>query len=196
VSEKASPRPNPRRATAARPLSNCHGLSLTYHGLHRLSLKIPDQQCEGTAGQDCITRSHDRIERASLEHFAPTGARAKSRYRLLGFAARLIEHRSRHGPRLPNANLTFNACCANEYVGVPIASGSGFELSNGRWGFQRQTLVQSSEAMLSLIGEFARFLWVRKKFWLIPIMAMMVAVGGLLVLSQGSVIAPFIYTVF
>ena len=83
-----------------------------------------------------------------------------------------------------------------EYVGVTIATGSGFELSNGRWGFQRQTLVQSSEAMLSLIGEFARFLWARKKFWLIPIMAIMLTVGGLLVLSQGSVVAPFIYTLF
>jgi len=50
--------------------------------------------------------------------------------------------------------------------------------------------------MLSLVGEFARFLWARKKFWLIPIMAVMLTVGGLLVLSQGSVVAPFIYTLF
>jgi hypothetical protein len=50
--------------------------------------------------------------------------------------------------------------------------------------------------MLSVMGEFGRFLWTRKKFWLIPIMAIMLAVGGLLVLSQGSVVAPLIYTLF
>jgi hypothetical protein len=37
---------------------------------------------------------------------------------------------------------------------------------------------------------------VRKKFWLLPIMVMMAVFGGLVVLSQGSVIAPFIYTLF
>jgi hypothetical protein len=50
--------------------------------------------------------------------------------------------------------------------------------------------------MFSLIGEFARFLWTRKKYWLIPIMMIMLTIGGLLVLSQGSVVAPFIYTLF
>ena len=57
-------------------------------------------------------------------------------------------------------------------------------------------LVKASEAMLSLVGEFARFLWAQKKFWLIPIMAIILTVGALLVLSQGSVVAPFIYTLF
>ena len=37
---------------------------------------------------------------------------------------------------------------------------------------------------------------VRKKFWLLPIMVMIAVFGGLVVLSQGSVIAPFIYTLF
>jgi hypothetical protein len=36
----------------------------------------------------------------------------------------------------------------------------------------------------------------RRKFWLVPILVMMVLLGGLIVLSQGSVIAPFIYTLF
>lgn len=40
------------------------------------------------------------------------------------------------------------------------------------------------------------FLKVRKKFWLLPIMIMMVLLGGLLVLTKGSAIAPFIYTIF
>ncbi len=36
----------------------------------------------------------------------------------------------------------------------------------------------------------------RKKFWLLPILIMMVVFGGLVVLSQGSAVAPFIYTIF
>jgi hypothetical protein len=37
---------------------------------------------------------------------------------------------------------------------------------------------------------------IRKKFWLLPIMLMMLLVGGLVILTQGSAIAPFIYTIF
>jgi len=44
--------------------------------------------------------------------------------------------------------------------------------------------------------EFWRVLRVRKKFWLLPIMVMMLVFGLLLVLTQGSAIAPFIYTLF
>lgn len=37
---------------------------------------------------------------------------------------------------------------------------------------------------------------VRKKFWLLPVIVMMAVFGGLVVLSQGSAVAPFIYTIF
>jgi hypothetical protein len=47
-----------------------------------------------------------------------------------------------------------------------------------------------------LIGEFWRFLKVRKKWWLLPIILVMALVGALLVFAQGSVLAPFIYTLF
>lgn len=40
------------------------------------------------------------------------------------------------------------------------------------------------------------FLRERKKFWLLPIIVMMAVFGGLVVLSQGSAVAPFIYTIF
>ena len=40
------------------------------------------------------------------------------------------------------------------------------------------------------------FLLARKKYWLIPVVLVMVMFGGLLVLSQGSAVAPFIYTIF
>ena len=46
------------------------------------------------------------------------------------------------------------------------------------------------------IAELWEFLWVRKKFWLLPIFVMMTLFGGLIVLSQGSAVAPFIYTIF
>lgn len=49
---------------------------------------------------------------------------------------------------------------------------------------------------MSFIKELWLFLRVRKKFWLFPIMLLMVLLGGLLVLAKGSAIAPFIYTIF
>ncbi len=49
---------------------------------------------------------------------------------------------------------------------------------------------------MSFFSELWRFLRVRKKFWMLPILLMMVLLGGLLVLTQGSAVAPFIYTIF
>ena len=50
--------------------------------------------------------------------------------------------------------------------------------------------------MLDFIKEFWEFLKVRKKYWLLPIVIVLVLFGGLIILSQGSVVAPFIYTIF
>jgi hypothetical protein len=49
---------------------------------------------------------------------------------------------------------------------------------------------------MDFVVELWRFMRVRKKFWLLPILIMMVVFGGLVVLTKGSVIAPFIYTLF
>ncbi|HQS36597.1 MAG TPA: DUF5989 family protein [Methylotenera sp.] len=49
---------------------------------------------------------------------------------------------------------------------------------------------------MSLIKELWAFVRSRKKYWLLPIMIMMVALGALIVLAQGSAVAPFIYTLF
>ncbi len=49
---------------------------------------------------------------------------------------------------------------------------------------------------MDFIAELWMFLKVRKKFWLLPIIVMMAVFGGLVVLSQGSAVAPFIYTIF
>ena len=44
--------------------------------------------------------------------------------------------------------------------------------------------------------EFWNFLKIRKKFWLLPIILVLALFGGLIILSQGSAVAPFIYTIF
>lgn len=50
--------------------------------------------------------------------------------------------------------------------------------------------------MLDLLKDLAGFMAERKKFWLAPIILVMVLLGALLVLGQGSAVAPFIYTLF
>ena len=49
---------------------------------------------------------------------------------------------------------------------------------------------------MSLFMELWRFMRARKKFWLLPILVVMFLLGGLLILAQGSAVAPFIYTLF
>lgn len=49
---------------------------------------------------------------------------------------------------------------------------------------------------MSFYVEFFQFLKVRKKYWLLPIILMLALFGGLVVLTQGSAVAPFIYTLF
>jgi hypothetical protein len=49
---------------------------------------------------------------------------------------------------------------------------------------------------MSLVSELWAFLRERKKFWLLPLLCVLLVVGALLVLAQSSAIAPFIYTIF
>jgi hypothetical protein len=51
-------------------------------------------------------------------------------------------------------------------------------------------------AKWELFKEFWQFLKVRKKWWLTPIVLMLIVLGGLIVFTQSSVVAPFIYTLF
>jgi hypothetical protein len=50
--------------------------------------------------------------------------------------------------------------------------------------------------VISFLRELWSYMRVRRKYWLLPIMIAMALLGALMVLSQGSVIAPFIYTIF
>jgi hypothetical protein len=55
--------------------------------------------------------------------------------------------------------------------------------------------LRLTEAM-DFLSELWLFMRVRKKYWLMPIFLMMVTIGGLLVVSKGSAVAPFVYTLF
>ncbi len=50
--------------------------------------------------------------------------------------------------------------------------------------------------MASILKELFAYMGARKKWWLMPVMLVLILIGGVLVLAQGSAIAPFIYTVF
>jgi len=49
---------------------------------------------------------------------------------------------------------------------------------------------------MSYITEIFRFIFTRKKYWIAPVLIILLILGGLLVVSQGSSVAPFIYTIF
>jgi len=49
---------------------------------------------------------------------------------------------------------------------------------------------------MTFLMDFWGFMSERKKFWMLPIMIVLLGVGGLLILAQGSAVAPFIYTLF
>jgi hypothetical protein len=49
---------------------------------------------------------------------------------------------------------------------------------------------------MDFLAELWRFMRVRKKFWLLPIFIVMVVFGGLVLLTKGSAVAPFVYTLF
>jgi len=49
---------------------------------------------------------------------------------------------------------------------------------------------------MEFLRDFVRFLLRRKKYWLVPVLLVMVLIGGIVIFSQGSVLAPLIYTIF
>jgi len=50
--------------------------------------------------------------------------------------------------------------------------------------------------MISFLKEFWAFLRIRKKYWLLPVIIMMAVFGGLIILTQGTAVAPLMYTLF
>ena len=56
--------------------------------------------------------------------------------------------------------------------------------------------LQRAAGKLAIVGELFTFLWEQKLWWMIPMVAVLAAFGLLLVFTQGSAIAPFVYTLF
>jgi hypothetical protein len=63
-------------------------------------------------------------------------------------------------------------------------------------GMSRSIHLQREVAMGEFMMEMWAFMKERKKFWLLPIVAVLVLLGGLIVFAQGSAVAPFVYTLF
>jgi len=57
-------------------------------------------------------------------------------------------------------------------------------------------IFQRTRQKLGIVGELFEFLWARKLWWLVPMVVVLVLFGVLLILTQGSALAPFIYTLF
>ncbi len=57
-------------------------------------------------------------------------------------------------------------------------------------------MVYGRNPMLALVRELFAYMSARKKWWLLPILLAVLVFGGLLILAQGSAVAPFIYTIF
>jgi len=62
--------------------------------------------------------------------------------------------------------------------------------------FRSNEKGNSLMSKLSIVKELWQFLRVRKKWWLAPILIMLLLLGGLIILTQGSALAPFIYAIF
>jgi hypothetical protein len=56
--------------------------------------------------------------------------------------------------------------------------------------------ISSEGAPMTFVAELWQFMRTRKKYWLLPVILMMALFGGLIVLTQGTAVAPFIYTIF
>ena len=72
-----------------------------------------------------------------------------------------------------------------------------FERAGGEPCRQHETsILKAWNETMGFFLELWEFLKVRKKFWLLPILVMMAVFGGLVMLTQGTAVAPFIYTIF
>lgn len=56
--------------------------------------------------------------------------------------------------------------------------------------------MKSVRTKLSIAGELLGFLWVNKQWWMMPMVFLLMILGGLIIFAQSSAIAPFIYTMF
>ena len=83
---------------------------------------------------------------------------------------------------------------------TPYRSGGTYVLDSaaagGRPKGDHEKPILRNTVMLSFVRELSVFLVQRRKFWLLPIVLMMALLGGLMLLTEGSVISPFVYSIF
>ncbi|MEX1203977.1 MAG: DUF5989 family protein [Dongiaceae bacterium] len=89
----------------------------------------------------------------------------------------------------PDRRRAFN-CLATQYL-LTIADMLGHDAEPGR-----DSTPDGKCRKMSFILELWAFMRERKKYWLVPILMVMALLGGAVVLTQGSAVAPFIYTLF
>jgi hypothetical protein len=89
---------------------------------------------------------------------------------------------------LHNEDRAAAECGNSEFGSYPSRPGLSW--------MQYDIQIVNGRKIMSFLIEFWDYMAERKKFWLLPIFAVIVILGGLLVLSQGSPVAPFIYTIF
>ena len=83
----------------------------------------------------------------------------------------------------------------NVFTGKAVVF-EGPEDYHKRINSKKLKIDEKSILIMSFLREFWEFLRVRKKYWLLPILLVLVIFGGLIILTQGSAVAPFIYTIF
>ena len=58
------------------------------------------------------------------------------------------------------------------------------------------TILKNAQSKLSIVGEFFRFFWERKLWWLVPMVIVLLGLGLLIIFAQSSTVVPFIYVLF
>lgn len=93
-------------------------------------------------------------------------------------------------------------CVCSYRMGVTLDQGEPHDAIRPKWSVPNFIDITSSKPygeavlMMDFLKDLYAFMRERKKYWLIPIIIVLLLLGALIVLSQGSVVAPFIYTLF
>ena len=82
------------------------------------------------------------------------------------------------------------------YLGAYVPADFKHQMNAARIPSDSIQRIMIEKTKMEFASEFWRFMRVRKKFWLLPILIMTFVFGGLVVLTKGSAIAPFVYTFF
>lgn len=108
---------------------------------------------------------------------------------------------SRSHAGFPLHRVTRSSLCLHRplaLVGPATREVPAIDPARGLWRAQRcsDSVAEMAAASLRLLAELWAYMKARKRWWLLPIVVIMVVLGGLIVLAEGSALAPFIYAIF